>query len=104
VIVLHASVAIVAVIALIIWLRVDPVISLVLGSLYLGIVGGVGLTGTITAIAEGFGEIMVEVGLLIGFGVLLGALLYAMGALQKFVALLLRLLGPGGCPTRWQRR
>jgi gluconate:H+ symporter, GntP family len=98
VIVLHASIAILAVILLIIWLRVDPVISLVLGSLYLGIAGGVGLTGTVTAIAEGFGEIMVEVGLLIGFGVLLGALLYAMGALQKFVELLLRLLGPRRLP------
>jgi GntP family gluconate:H+ symporter len=98
VIVLHASIAILAVIGLIIWLRVDPVISLVLGSLYLGIAGGVGLTGTLTAIAEGFGEIMVEVGLLIGFGVLLGALLYAMGALQKFVELLLRVLGPRRLP------
>ncbi|HEX2174568.1 MAG TPA: hypothetical protein VHG70_01550 [Nocardioidaceae bacterium] len=97
-IVLHAAIAILAVILLIIRLRVDPVISLVLGSLYLGITGGVGLNGTVTAIAEGFGEIMVEVGLLIGFGVLLGALLYAMGALQKFVELLLRLLGPRRLP------
>lgn len=97
-IVLHASIAILAVIALIIRLRVDPVISLVLGSLYLGIAGGVGLNGTVTAIADGFGEIMVEVGLLIGFGVLLGALLYAMGALQKFVELLLRVLGPRRLP------
>jgi GntP family gluconate:H+ symporter len=98
VIVLHAAIAIVAIILLIIRFRVDPVISLVLGSLYLGIAGGVGLNGTITAIAEGFGEIMIEVGLLIGFGVLLGALLYAMGALQKFVELLLRLLGPRRLP------
>jgi len=32
---------------------------------------------------------MVEVGLLIGFGVLLGSLLLAMGALQKLVGVLL---------------
>ena len=97
-IVLHAAIAILAIITLIIWLKVDPVISLVLGSLYLGIAGGVGLTGTVTTIAEGFGEIMIEVGLLIGFGVLLGALLYAMGALQRFVELLLRALGPRRLP------
>ena len=36
---------------------------------------------------------MIEVGLLIGFGVLLGELLLAMGALQKLVGVLLRLLG-----------
>lgn len=32
------------------------------------------------AITGGFGEIMAEVGLLIGFGVLIGALLHAMAA------------------------
>ncbi|MGY1703503.1 GntP family permease [Geodermatophilus sp. SYSU D00697] len=97
-IILHASIAILAVLLLIIWLKVEPVIALVVGSLYLGIAGGVGLVGTVETIATGFGEIMAEVGLLIGFGVLLGALLYALGALQKFVALLLRLLGARRLP------
>jgi gluconate:H+ symporter, GntP family len=41
---------------------------------------------------------MAEVGLLIGFGVLLGSLLIAMGALQNLVELLLRLLGPRRLP------
>jgi H+/gluconate symporter-like permease len=41
---------------------------------------------------------MVEVGLLIGFGVLMGSLLSAMGALQKLVELLLRILGPRRLP------
>ena len=49
-------------------------------------------------IAEGFGDIMAEVGLLIGFGVLIGALLYAMGALQQLVELLLRAFGPRRLP------
>jgi H+/gluconate symporter-like permease len=41
---------------------------------------------------------MAEVGLLIGFGVLMGSLLTAMGALQKLVELLLRILGPRRLP------
>jgi H+/gluconate symporter-like permease len=41
---------------------------------------------------------MAEVGLLIGFGVLMGTLLTAMGALQKLVELLLRILGPRRLP------
>ena len=41
---------------------------------------------------------MAEVGLLIGFGVLLGSLLFAMGALQRLVELLLRLLGARRLP------
>ena len=97
-IILHASIAILGVLLLIIALKVEPVIALVVGCLYLGIAGGVGLPETVQVIATGFGEIMAEVGLLIGFGVLLGALLHSMGALQKLVALLLRALGARRLP------
>ena len=97
-IVLHATIAILAVVLLIIVLGVDPVISLVIGSLYLGLAGGLGFEGTITAIIDGFGAIMAEVGLLIGFGVLMGSLLFAMQALQRLVALLLRVLGARRLP------
>jgi gluconate:H+ symporter, GntP family len=98
VIALHTAIAIIAIVALIIVLRVDPVISLVLGCLYLGLAAGVGFEGTVTTIAEGFGSIMTEVGLLIGFGVLIGSLLFAMGALQRLVELLLRVLGARRLP------
>ena len=97
-IVLHATIAILAVVLLIIVLGVDPVISLVIGSLYLGLAGGLGFEGTLTAIIEGFGAIMAEVGLLIGFGVLMGSLLFAMQALQRLVRLLLRALGARRLP------
>ncbi len=97
-IVLHATIAILAVVLLIIVVKVDPVISLVVGCLYLGLAGGLGFEGTMTAIVEGFGEIMVEVGLLIGFGVLIGSLLFAMQALQRLVRLLLKVLGARRLP------
>ena len=74
---LHTTIAIVLVIALIIKVRIDPVISLILGSLYLGLASGVGFAGTVEAITTGFGGIMAEVGLLIGFGVVIGSLLHA---------------------------
>jgi GntP family gluconate:H+ symporter len=96
--VLHTSIAIVLVIALIIWLKVDPVISLVTASLYLGLASGVGFVDTIEAITIGFGEIMTEVGLLIGFGVLIGALLHGTGAFRKLVTLLVRRVGGGRLP------
>jgi GntP family gluconate:H+ symporter len=95
---LHTTIAIVGIVVLIIVLHVDPVISLVLGSIYLGLAAGLGFEATITTIAEGFGSIMAEVGLLIGFGVLMGSLLLAMGALQRLVALLLRVLGERRLP------
>ena len=96
--VLHTSIAIVLVIALIIWLKVDPVISLVTASLYLGLASGVGFVDTVEAITLGFGEIMTEVGLLIGFGVLIGALLHGTGAFRKLVTLLVDRVGGGRLP------
>ncbi|HYO38101.1 MAG TPA: SLC13 family permease [Nocardioidaceae bacterium] len=95
---LHTAIAIVLAIGLIIKVKVDPVISLILASLYLGLAAGVGFTGTIDAITAGFGEIMVEVGLLIGFGVLIGALLHASGAFSRLVEVMVRWVGAARLP------
>lgn len=95
----HTAIAIVLVVALIIKVKVDPVISLVLASLYLGLASGVGFEETITAITTGFGEIMAEVGLLIGFGVLIGALLHSTGAFRRLVEVLVHRVGASRLPT-----
>ncbi len=96
--VVHTAIAIVLVIGLIIGLKVDPVISLVTACLYLGLATGVGLGGTVEAVTGGFGEIMAKVGLLIGFGVLIGALLHSLGTFRKLVRLLLRVVGAHRLP------
>ena len=95
---LHTAIAIVIAVGLIIALKVDPVISLLLASLYLGLASGVGFTGTIEAIAMGFGEIMAEVGLLIGFGVLIGAFLHAAGAFHRLLDVFVRVIGATRLP------
>ncbi|MEZ5532120.1 MAG: SLC13 family permease [Steroidobacteraceae bacterium] len=97
-VVLHTAIAIALVIALIIRFRVDPVISLVLGSLYLGLAGGAGFGGTLVAITSGFGGIMAKVGLLIGFGVVIGSLLHATGAFKRMVTTLVSAVGPRRLP------
>lgn len=97
-IVLLTVVAILAVVGLIIVAKVDPVISLVAGSLFLGLASGLGFEKTLSTIVHGFGEIMADVGLLIGFGVLIGSLMFCMEALQRLVLLLLRVLGPRRLP------
>jgi GntP family gluconate:H+ symporter len=97
-IVLHTAIAIIAIVVLIVVVKVDPVPSLVIGTLYLGVAAGLGFGDTIGTLVQGFADIMAEVGLLIGFGVLMGMLLTTMGALQKLVELLLRILGPRRLP------
>jgi gluconate:H+ symporter, GntP family len=98
VVALHTAIAIVLAVGLIIWLKVDPVISLLLASLYLGLAAGVGFVGTIEAIAAGFGEIMAEVGLLIGFGVLIGAFLHSAGAFHRLLDVFVRVIGATRLP------
>ena len=49
---IHTAIAIILAIGLIIRFKVDPVISLVIASLYLGLASGVGFAGTIEAMAE----------------------------------------------------
>jgi GntP family gluconate:H+ symporter len=94
----HTAIAIILAIGLIIRFKVDPVISLVIASLYLGLASGVGFADTIEAITVGFGEIMTEVGLLIGFGVLIGALLHSTGAFRRMVGVLVRAVGATRLP------
>ena len=95
---LHTAIAIILAIGLIIRFKVDPVISLLLAALYLGLASGVGFAGTIEAIAGGFGEIMAEVGLLIGFGVLIGAFLHSAGAFHRLLDVLVRMVGATRLP------
>ncbi len=95
---LHTAIAIILVVVLIIKVKVDPVISLVIACLYLGLAAGVGFEETVKAITVGFGDIMTKVGLLIGFGVLIGSLLYATGAFRKMVQALLTSVGAKKLP------
>ena len=97
-IVVNTAVAILAVVVLIVRFKFNPVVSLVLGSLYLGLATKLGIDKTVETVATGFGDIMAEVGLLIAFGVLMGAMLQEMGAIQRLVATLLRLFGSKRMP------
>src|SRR5215203_4998233 len=90
----NTAAAIIAVVVMIVRFKLNPVISLVVGSAYLGLAVGLGVEKTIEAITTGFGEIMTEVGLLIAFGVLMGAMLQQTGAIQRLVAALLKVFGP----------
>ena len=98
VLLIHTALTVAIVVGLIVFARINPVISLVIGALYLGLAAGLGVEATTTAVAEGFGNLMAEVGLIIGFGVMLGALLSAMGTLHRIVEGMLRLFGANRSP------
>jgi H+/gluconate symporter-like permease len=97
-IIINTAVAVVAAVLLIVRFRLNPVVSLIIGAAYLGLSTGMGAEGTVKAITTGFGEIMAEVGLLIAFGVLTGAMLQEAGAIERLVSTLLRTFGPKRMP------
>ncbi len=95
---INTAVAVLAAVLLIVRFRVNPVISLILASVYLGLAVGLGVEETVKTITGGFGEIMVDVGLLIAFGVLMGSILNQSGAIRRLVERLLKTFGPKRLP------
>lgn len=90
--------AILLIVVLIVKFRVNPVVSLVLGGAVLGLATGMGAAGTTETLMSGFGDIMMEVGLLIAWGVLMGSILNEMGAIPRLVDSLMRIFGKRGVP------
>ncbi|MEU4311331.1 SLC13 family permease [Nocardia sp. NPDC024068] len=95
---INTAAAILAVVVLIIRFKINPAVSLVIGSAYLGLTAGLGVEKTVDTIATGFGDIMAEVGLLIAFGVLMGAMLQETGAIERLVQSLIRIFGVNRMP------
>ena len=95
---INTAVAVLAAVVLIVRFRVNPVIALIIGSVYLGLAAGFGVEKTVKTITSGFGEIMVDVGLLIAFGVLMGSILNQSGAIRRLVEHLLNTFGPKRLP------
>ncbi|MEL5989715.1 GntP family permease [Microbacterium phosphatis] len=89
---------IVAIVVLILRFKVNPVVALILGAIGLGLLSGLGVTDTVDTTTHGFGDIMYEVGLIIGWGVLMGAILNEMGAIPRLVGTLMKVFGKKGVP------
>ncbi|NJC24266.1 H+/gluconate symporter-like permease [Arthrobacter pigmenti] len=98
IVLIHLAVAVIGIILMIVWAKVNPVVSLVVGALYLGVASGLGFDSSVAAVNTGFGNLMAEVGLIIGFGVMIGTTLSATGTMQRVVDGLLRIVGPKRSP------
>lgn len=92
------ALVIVAVVVVIVRFRINPVIALGLGAAAIGLLTGLGPIDTVTTMTQGFGDVMMEAGLLIAWGVLIGAMLNEMGAITRLVESLMRVFGKRGIP------
>ncbi|SDH25073.1 GntP family permease [Agrococcus jejuensis] len=89
---------ILAVVVVIVRFRINPVIALALGAAAIGLLTGLGPVDTVSVMTQGFGDVMMEAGLLIAWGVLIGSMLNEMGAITRLVETLLRVFGKRGVP------
>lgn len=94
----NAAAAIIGIVASITWLKFPPVFALLLGTLYLGVTTKLGFAGTPEAISNGFADVMGDIGVLVTFGVILGALLTVTNTMQRLVEAMLRLFGERSVP------
>jgi GntP family gluconate:H+ symporter len=84
--VLAALLGIAVVVVLITWLKVHPFLALILGSLLLGIIGGLAFADTITSFQAGVGATVGNVGVLIALGAMIGGLLAESGGADRVVS------------------
>ncbi|KQQ03801.1 MULTISPECIES: GntP family permease [unclassified Rathayibacter] len=89
---------IVLVVVAIVRFRQNPVLVLAVGAAAIGLLTGLGPVDTVSTMTRGFGDVMMEAGLLIGWGVLIGAMLNEMGAVVRLVEGLMRIFGRRGIP------
>lgn len=79
----NVVIATIIILTMIVILDIDPSISLIVGSLYMGIASGMSASGTLEAISTGFGNLLTDIGLPIIFGIMIGMLLADCGGARK---------------------
>jgi GntP family gluconate:H+ symporter len=95
---LCAVAAIAVVVLLIVLLKMHAFLALTIGSLFMGIVAGLGLGKTAESFTKGVGTTLAGVGLILALGTMLGKLLAESGGARQIAATVLRRSGPQRVP------
>lgn len=95
---LNTAIAIIGIVVAITWLKFPPVFALLFGTLYLGLTTALGPEGTPEAVSAGFADVMGDIGILVTFGVILGALLTVTNTMQRLVEAMLKVFGERSIP------
>jgi len=86
------------VVVLIVWAKVHPFLSLMLGAGAMGAVAGVAPLDIVESFTVGFGDTVGSVGLLIALGAMVGKILADSGGSDTIVETIIGKVGPGGLP------
>lgn len=92
---LGLGVGILVLIFLILKTKIHVFLALIIASVIVGVVGGLDPIDTVNAITTGFGSTLGSIGIIIGFGVMMGKMLELSGAAEKMALTFLKLFGKG---------
>ncbi|WP_198666194.1 GntP family permease [Tropicimonas sp. IMCC34043] len=87
------ALAIFILIFLVVKTKVHAVVALVIAASIAGLIGGMMPSDVVSSITTGFGKTLSTIGLVIGFGVMMGRVLEVSGAAEKMAYTLVRWLG-----------
>ena len=86
----NLAISIAIILFLVLKFKINPVISMILASLYMGISCSLGFMDTITSINSGFGSLMTGIGFPKGFGIMMGQILEDSGAAESLAKSILK--------------
>lgn len=86
----NLAISIAIILFLVLKFKINPVISMILASLYMGISCSLGFMDAITSINSGFGSLMTGIGFPIGFGIMMGQILEDSGAAESLAKSILK--------------
>ncbi|WP_127127931.1 gluconate:H+ symporter [Georgenia sp. SYP-B2076] len=90
--------AIAAVVLLITWLKINPFLSLMIGSAVLAIVSGFNIGDAVTSFSKGVGDTFGSVGILVALGAIVGKLLIDSGGAGRVVDTIVARVSGGALP------
>lgn len=86
-------IGLIALVLLITMTKIHVFIAVILCSIFIGLFGGMSQSDVVDAITNGFGKSLSSIGIIIGFGVMLGKLLEISGATKVMADTFIRLFG-----------
>lgn len=89
------GIGLVVLIFLILKSRIHVFVALIIAAVIIGIVGGLDSNDTVKAITDGFGGTLGSIGIIIGFGIMMGQMFELSGAAERMARTFLKLFGKG---------
>ena len=82
-------------VGLILYSRIHAFPALIIAAIVTGLVGGMPFSKVIASVTKGFGGTLGSIGIIIGFGIMMGAIFEKSGAAKRMARVFLNLFGKG---------